>query len=628
MAAGSARGVLAGKAFVQLLADDSALRRGLHAASRRLKAFGVGVRRTSAGLLALGTSIGAPLLAAGRSFATIGDTIHKISLRTGLSTQAVSELGWAMEQSGGTVDDLERGIRAMQRTLGQAAAGSEGAAEALAGLGLDARAMLALDPELQFLAIADALASVQDAALRTTTALAIFGRSGTMLLPLVMAGSEGIAAFRQEAQRLGVTLATKDAEAAAILDDGLRKLNTSLRTLVLRVGSAVSPVLSRAAETLLSVATATSEWIRQNQGLFVVAVKVAAGLTGASVALFALGGALSAAAIALKAAAVALGLLLSPVGLLTAAIVGLGVGIYRATDIGARALEWLATRFEWLTTTARQAWQGIAAALRKGDLSLAAKVALSALQVVVLEATEDIRVGWHELMQGIRAAAVLTWDAIQVAWIEGAAAIQRIHQNLLAWHAHASESLADRMVRAWIWAREQLGMITKEQADFERDYVTRQHELAFAQIERARQQELAAINTSRQEALAAQNVRTNEALAGIVTDTKARINAAKIAAKSAKEEFDALRAAAAAPAAPEPAADLSAPPRPDLESVFRDVAIAATAAIRRTGAAGTFNVAEVRGLGAGGVADRIARASEQTARNTQKLVDRGGLEFE
>jgi len=45
---------------------------------------------------------------------------------------------------------------------------------------------------------------------------------------------------------------------------------------------------------------------------------------------------------------------------------------------------------------------------------------------------------------------------------------------------------------------------------------------------------------------------------------------------------------------------------------------------------GTFNVSALLGLQAGNVEDRIAKASEQTAANTKKLVEeavRGGLAF-
>lgn len=49
------------------------------------------------------------------------------------------------------------------------------------------------------------------------------------------------------------------------------------------------------------------------------------------------------------------------------------------------------------------------------------------------------------------------------------------------------------------------------------------------------------------------------------------------------------------------------------------------------GVAGTFNAMEARGLGAGGVTDRIAKASEETAKTTKKLVQEaqmGQLAFE
>ena len=50
----------------------------------------------------------------------------------------------------------------------------------------------------------------------------------------------------------------------------------------------------------------------------------------------------------------------------------------------------------------------------------------------------------------------------------------------------------------------------------------------------------------------------------------------------------------------------------------------------KIGVKGTFNAAAVRGLAAGDAADRTAKASEETAKNTKKLVQAattGGLTF-
>jgi hypothetical protein len=49
-----------------------------------------------------------------------------------------------------------------------------------------------------------------------------------------------------------------------------------------------------------------------------------------------------------------------------------------------------------------------------------------------------------------------------------------------------------------------------------------------------------------------------------------------------------------------------------------------SAAKKTVGVRGTFNAMEARGLGAGGPTDRIANATEETAKNTRKLVDRAG----
>jgi hypothetical protein len=50
----------------------------------------------------------------------------------------------------------------------------------------------------------------------------------------------------------------------------------------------------------------------------------------------------------------------------------------------------------------------------------------------------------------------------------------------------------------------------------------------------------------------------------------------------------------------------------------------------KIGVTGTFNAASLLGLQAGGADDRIAKATEDTAKNTKRLVDKantGGLTF-
>ena len=100
-----AQGIRAGAAFIELSTKDSQLVRGLRSASRRLQAFGSSVSLMGNQLLAFGTALRAPLLEARRMFQEAGDKLHKMAARTGFSTEALSELGFAVEQSADKIVD-------------------------------------------------------------------------------------------------------------------------------------------------------------------------------------------------------------------------------------------------------------------------------------------------------------------------------------------------------------------------------------------------------------------------------------------------------------------------------------------------------------------------------------------
>ena len=113
------RGIRAGRAFVELGVSDR-LTAALKRAERKLKAFGESVRSLGLRLAGLGGAALAPLAGAVKLFASAGDTLDKMSLRTGVSVEALSELGFAAEQSGADLQTLENGVRVMQRTLNDA----------------------------------------------------------------------------------------------------------------------------------------------------------------------------------------------------------------------------------------------------------------------------------------------------------------------------------------------------------------------------------------------------------------------------------------------------------------------------------------------------------------------------
>ena len=77
------KGIRAGRAFVELFADDSKLVAGLNRAAARLKAFGASVSAIGMKMATLGGVALAPMLGAAKMFGSAGDDLAKMSQRTG-----------------------------------------------------------------------------------------------------------------------------------------------------------------------------------------------------------------------------------------------------------------------------------------------------------------------------------------------------------------------------------------------------------------------------------------------------------------------------------------------------------------------------------------------------------------
>ena len=91
----NAQGIRAGEAFVELFADDSRLVKGLKKASARLKGWGESVTAAGKSMLAGGGAILGALAGSAKVFADMGSELSDMSTRTGVSVEALSELGYA-----------------------------------------------------------------------------------------------------------------------------------------------------------------------------------------------------------------------------------------------------------------------------------------------------------------------------------------------------------------------------------------------------------------------------------------------------------------------------------------------------------------------------------------------------
>ncbi len=607
----SAGGIRAGAAYVELFIKDNRLTRGLAAASAKLKAFGAGITSLGTQFLGLGTALATPLVLAVKSFADTGDQIAKMSARTGIAVESLSELAFAVSQSGSDLETFETAIRRMQQVLVDAAGGSKTAADTLARLGLTIADLKALGPEEQFKLLAEKLSRIENPALRAALAMDLFGKSGTRLLPLVAGGAKGIEELQEKARALGLTISTEDARAAEEFGDALDILWAVLKRGVFAVGAALVPSLMDLANWIITTSRNVAAWIDRNRGLVVSIAKIVAVVLGVGAALVALGVTVSLVGFAISGLITifsmlgtvigvigsVLGALLSPIGLVVAALVGLGYLFATQTDAGKRMTDELSAGFMSFAETAKTAWGGIVAAIQAGDLELAAKIALAAINLewakAVLWWTEKWNAfkgifvdGWHDVVAGLK---LMFWD-------------------FTAWIARTFAFAIEKLFKAAAWVADKLGFETfarklRENFDFSDENINRNRDRIKNQIldERARRQ---------REANDARRADAAEAM----NDVKKAADELRDAVKEAERKRD-----EAAPRVPPKAKSGSMSSLDEVIDLSKKVDVQ-----------GTFNALAVRGLGGESLNERTAKAVDQINDNVKKIAVaavHGGLVF-
>ena len=212
----------------------------------KMKSAGDKMKNVGGGLT---RSVTAPILGVGAALfglvqktANAGDEIQKMSLRTGFSAKALSEYKHAAELSGTSLESLEKGVKRMQSTIYDAEQGLATASDAFDALGVSSEELEGKNPEQQFKILSSALADVDDSSRRAALAQDIFGRAGTDMLPMLAAGSKGIAKMRQEAQGLGIVFDQKAADAAAKFNDDMDRLKKSFAGVFQELGNKLIPI--------------------------------------------------------------------------------------------------------------------------------------------------------------------------------------------------------------------------------------------------------------------------------------------------------------------------------------------------------------------------------------------------
>lgn len=176
--------IRAGRAYIQLTAKDK-LTKGLQNAKKKLQTFGSSVSAIGKKMVGIGAVVGGALTATAAYFMQVGDKFDKMSGRTGASVQWLSQMAFAAQQSGTSIQAVQDAVKQMNKRFGQAQRGQGEMLKGLEMLGMSTKQLQKLAPQQMFETLSDEIAKVTDQAKRTKIIDAMFGGGGNQLQNLI-----------------------------------------------------------------------------------------------------------------------------------------------------------------------------------------------------------------------------------------------------------------------------------------------------------------------------------------------------------------------------------------------------------------------------------------------------------
>lgn len=188
-------------------------------------------------------TFGAALAAAGvtaffKHIINLGDELHDLSQRTGISVETLGKFKTAAELSGSSLEGVARGLQKLNIAMveGQGSTSAQGQAFKALGINIrDASGNLKATDQL-FLEVADSFSSFQDGAEKAYIAQKLFGKGGQELIPILNMG-------REEIQKYGLAISDDFARKADEFNDNLTIMKTQVQNLGVNIASEFLPAL-------------------------------------------------------------------------------------------------------------------------------------------------------------------------------------------------------------------------------------------------------------------------------------------------------------------------------------------------------------------------------------------------
>jgi hypothetical protein len=200
------------------------------------------------------------IMSATEHVAELAHELELLQARTGMSTDYLQKLRFMAAATGVDMGAVASAVNKFQKGIEE---GSPKVVAALGKLGLSLQQLGKMSADQQFQAVIDRLGKIEQPALRSQIAIALLGKSGAALLPLILGAGD----LSKKFEELGIKLDETAVKAGAQLGGEMKLLTAVFEGFKNQIGSVIttSPALHAMLQGVIQLVGQMATWVGKNR---------------------------------------------------------------------------------------------------------------------------------------------------------------------------------------------------------------------------------------------------------------------------------------------------------------------------------------------------------------------------
>ena len=183
------------------------------------------------------------------------EALQRNAEKAGVAASSMKLYQNAARLSGVSVDSLTSGLGILAKNMMGAAVDMGGAEKAFNALGISARDSSGQlkSTETMFAEVADKFTDMENGSNKTALAMALFGKGGKELIPILNKGGEGLADMKKDLEELGISFDDAAIKRAAEAKERFEMLDIAMGSIKSRAVSSMLPALETLSGALVKI---------------------------------------------------------------------------------------------------------------------------------------------------------------------------------------------------------------------------------------------------------------------------------------------------------------------------------------------------------------------------------------